>query len=219
MSNSEDAIDFAKFHSKQEELEQKIDKFSNFASFIGGLLLGAILSFPLQLFLRPLSYDGTALTYGPGVLIDPAPIWVIPLISLVVLIGVILVTLAGYVGWLGIVGQETVKLSYEFSDHDSFYEELRDYLDKEARFVDVEVKAKQNWIKCSDPNRQPDPGLFIGPVSPLGMSSLMELMIELVFPKTIIKLEFDPELSVVELRYDPSSENAIHLLEKLESRY
>lgn len=221
MSDTDNTVDFSKFKNKQQEVENKIDRFANFTSFLGGLILGAILSFPLQLLLRPLSYENSALTYGPSTLISSAPVWLIPLISVLLLIFVLLITLAGYVGWLGIVGQETVKLSYECDDFNSFYEGMRDYLDEEAKFTEAEIRAKNNWIKCLDPGRRPEAELFRGTIglSPIGTSLLVDLMVDYVFPKTIIELDFDPELSIVELRYDPNSENATHLLEKLESRY
>lgn len=219
MSGSDDSIDFSKFRSNQEEVEHKRERFINFTSFIGGLILGAIVSFPLQLLIRPLSYENSALTYGPSVLINPAPVWLVPVISILLLLIMIFLIISGYVGWLGIVGQETVEMSYECSNYDSFYEDMRDYLDEESKFIDVEVKAKNDWIKCMDPGRQPDAEFIAWPVSLFGPPLLVDLTIEYLFPKAIIKLNFNSELSVVELRYDPNSENANHLLEKLESRY
>jgi|GEM_PF-4888397 len=219
MSNSTESINFSNLKDKQQELEQKSTRFNNFASFVGGLLLGAVFSFPLQLFLRPLSYESSSLTYGPRILLDPAPVWLIPLISIILLFGLIITILVGYTIWIGLIGQETVKLTYDSDDYDTFYENVRDYLDREAGFVDVEIKAKNNWIKCLDSSRRPSNGVALTPISGIGMSILMELLIDYAFPKTVLELDFNPKLSVIELRYDPNSENANHLLEKLETEY
>lgn len=233
-------VDFDNLAEKQDEIEQRREQFSEFTSFILGLLLGAVIAIPINLVLRPISYQGDSLKYGPAVLIESAPWWVIPVISFLLLFLLLYVLLISYTIYVGLVGREEVRIPYDDESDDKFITDFRKYVIDQSESYNLESKYEEKRgksLKKSLPNliriilfrNQGKPGIkrlvFIDPNRKLAHKfvitpgPIITWLVGWVYPKEVLELRFEPDEAQICISYDPKNSKAVALLDSLRKNY
>lgn len=243
MTGNNHEMDFQRLIEKRTETKERKEQFIDFSSLILGLLLGAVISTPLNLLFKPISYQSNDLTYGPVTLITSASWWIVPLTSVIMLFALITIIILTYTIWIGLLGRESTSISFDPSSNVEFVQKFVEYMAEEADSHGMECDVTQRLslflpsphelddsdrlimptkIRCSDPNRELS-HLFLIPMatpmtSPGSMQAFRNLL-KRIYPKKVLEIQLDPYEDEIRIEFDPYNDKCSKLLDEIEREF
>jgi hypothetical protein len=241
MTNADHEIIFENLREKREETKEKKESFSSFSSFVLGLLLGAVIAAPLNLLLRPIAYQEGNLVYGPIILLESAPWWVIPLVSIAFLFLLTILLFLTYIIWVDLLGLENVTLPYDTANNSGdFMHDLAEYVTEEGSSLEMNVKyemsvdqsltqrllssdsepEKGHVIRCLDPRRELAHKFVLLPTSTSPFSGVLSnSLLNRFYPKRVLEVYLQPKSNEIQITFDPHNEKGVRLLNKMEEEF
>jgi hypothetical protein len=233
MDSDERGVDLENLRRARQEVSKKVDQLNEFSIRVGFLFVGAIIAAPLNLLLRPITYQNGNLRYGPAILLSSASWWVIPLFSFLLLVFLIFIILISYTVLIGLMGHEDATITYDVTNEDDFISEFTDYVIEQGdslgmnveyrkarnqsrsfEFLGLKIGSRSNQkdvLKCTDPYRELAHSVAVV-VGPTG--SWLNLILEYFYPKKVTEFEFSRDKNKIHIRFDPNNEKCDSLLDK-----
>ena len=215
----------------KQTVSEKINQLNEFSIRISFLFVGAIIAAPLNLLLRPITYQNGNLNYGPATLLASAPWWVLPVLSIILLILLIFLILIGYTILIGLVGRERATVTYQATNEQEFISEFSDFVLKQGDCLGMDVEyqkgrsqssvidifgvkigdrsRKEHVLKCTDPYRKlaHNAASFVGP-----MTFQLGSVLEHFYPKTVAEFEFEQRNNEIHIQFDPHNKKCSKML-------
>jgi hypothetical protein len=141
-------IDTTNLEKSLNKLKFKYGKLGEFKILLIGILIGAIMSALIQLFILPFSYDGSMIKYGNTILFEnvgPGSYAIITFAA--VCIGIVIILLGFKALVFGIFPEERVQLRYK-NNYKKVYQDLTKFLRAECNNIDAKVRVDDGRIFC-----------------------------------------------------------------------
>ncbi|WP_440991237.1 hypothetical protein [Haloarchaeobius baliensis] len=192
-------IDFTNLEEKQKEIDDRYQSFRDFNSFLVGVLIGVVVTIPVQLLLKPFAVRDSQLTYGSAVLVESLSLqWYV--FSVLFLFSILLVgILIAYAYYQGITNWETVRLQTR-TNHDKLYQESKEILNGISNERNLNFKAVDNQIVIKDPSATNT--RLLGRMKPSR--------------GRVLELQFDTDVTVLHLGFAPENRHTPALLSHFE---
>lgn len=192
---SEGSIDLTNLEKTLAKLESKYEELNKFKLLLFGILIGAIISAPVQLLILPFSYEENTLKYHNIIIFKDLPVEIYVLsIILILLLSIVVIILIYKTFFLGIT-IITTKLKYT-GDYKKIYQDLRKFLKEECEYLNLKLRTSDDRkIVC---HRGKD---------------MWEKRMR------VLTLTFRPDLDILEITFDPEDKDSITLINKIREKY
>lgn len=236
MSNHSDTIDTTKLNQSRERAAEKTDRLAEFSLNIWYLIVGAIVAAPLNLLLRPISFQNGDLRYGPRIVLESAPWWMIPLISFILFLIISVLIFVIYIIWIGLIGYEETTISYHSENGEEFIDRFKQYVMTESDSLDVNFGKRTFAIKintfigslgverefenedvliCIDPDRKSAHNIMS--VAPF--QNVTGIFFKLFYPEKVAEFRIYQNKREIKLQYDPYNEKCTSLLDNITEEF
>lgn len=145
-------LDFQNLNDALSRAERRREKFQEFQTLFFGVVVGAIVSAPLQLVLKPLSLSGGTVSYGRVELmtnLHPGQYFIIAMMFGFILIFILIGSYRFY-----------IRLDFDPTVHvrvpdgaDGAFDQIKQHLHDKAEEVGLEVRDSDKSLICYDPNK------------------------------------------------------------------
>ena len=238
MKGNENRVNMTGLKETRQRISEKVNQLNEFSIRISFLFVGAIIAAPLNLLLRPITYQNGDLKYGPATILSSASWWVIPVLSVLLLILLIIFILIGYTILIGLVGREGATITYQATNEEEFISEFTDYIIEQGNILGMDVEYRkgrsqsrsieilglkigsgskqEDTLRCTDPYRElaHNAAVLIGPVG-----SRFNSILEYFYPKTVAEFEFDRDQNKIYIQFDPHNEKCNSMLDKTMDKF
>jgi len=191
----EEGIDVSKLDKEFETLKSKYTELDRYKVLFLGIIIGLVITIPVQIAIMPLNYDGNILKYGDIPISEVDEGLYIEICIGGFLFSLIIIVMLIRMKIFGIVPLRTVELKY-YGNYKNIYEKLRDFLKKECEYLGLKIRTPSDKeIVCFVNGTYKDRRGFE------------------------VKVVFKPDLDVVILSYNITSEYSPILLRKIKQFY
>ncbi|MCU4798949.1 hypothetical protein OB920_00985 [Halobacteria archaeon HArc-gm2] len=151
-------LDFQNLNEALSRAERRREKFQEFRTLFFGVLIGAIVSTPLQLIFKPLSFNEGTVSYGSAEILTsllPGQYFIIAMMF-------------GFLVIAALIGAYRLYIRYDVDpsahlrlpdDAESAFSEIKEQLQREADEIGLEVNESSDTIVFFDPSKTSG-GLF-----------------------------------------------------------
>jgi|AntDeeMinimDraft_4_1070355.scaffolds.fasta_scaffold11484_2 hypothetical protein len=238
MGENKNKIDMTGLEQSKQRVSEKINQLNEFFIRISFLFVGAIIAAPLNLLLRPITYQDGDLAYGPATLLTSASWWVIPIHSILLLISLVILILIGYTVLIGLVGRERTTITYQAANQEEFITKFTEYIIKQGDYhgMDVEYQKgrsqsrsieilgfkigsrsrRKHILKCTDPYRRlaHNAAAFAGP-----MHFRLNSALDYFYPKIVAEFEFEQRNDEIHIQFDPHNKKCSKMLDDIMDKF
>lgn len=162
--------------------ERRREKFREFKTLFFGVVVGAVISAPLQLMLKPLKFETGAVAYGSAEIMTNLHPFQYFIVSMLVGMGVILALIFSYRLYIRFDFDPSIPIRLP-ENSDAAFDRIKEELHDEAASMDLDAKVDDNVAIFYDPNKASG-GL-------LGDSD-----------NTILSIQHSQDLGVMEIKFN-----------------
>lgn len=196
------SIDTNNLEKALDKLKSKYGELNKFKILLLGILIGAIISAPIQLLILPFSYEETIIKYNDKILSENMPTEIyIFMVFFAIIFSILIITILYKTILVGLNPQESVPMKYK-GNYEKLYQELKKFLKEECNYLDVKMKALDNKIVCYR-------GEWERPYDGFGRAREGKIL-------TII---FRPDLTILNIMFKPEDVDSMRLINKIRGRY
>lgn len=196
-------LDFSNLEERRETLRERYTDLNEFGMLFKGILLGVIISLPVQLMIKPLTLRNGELMYGSSTLPVPMNTFTYFFASLILFTFVFVGIPLGYRAFKGLNNRESVSIPFR-GEPEHLREGLKDLLSEECEYRSVTLIPRKNRLICKD-NRK----------DARGFSNQKILEAEL---KPDVA-SFDDDIGMLWVTFAPENSDALELLTAIEQRF
>ena len=206
MSKREDketSLDLRNLEKTLDDLKIKKEEMKGFKIMRYGILIGILISIPIQLLLLPFSYEGTTMKYHGKILWENTPINEYIVFFIIILIVAIGISTEIYKSvFVSLTPRKKVSLAYK-GNYKEVYNNLRKFIEKECSYLGLKSITKPYEEICCYRRDYPS----LSESEPLDSDDV------------ILIIKFEQNLNSLDITFKPEDRDSIYLIDKLRKKY